>query len=110
MADQSYRLIQELLPEGRDAAIHLVNAARAAGWPLVVVEARRGVERQRQLVAAGASKTLQSKHLHGRAFDVAVQGLHPDQTPRALWLALHDLWSLMGGNPPIEWDLVHFEW
>lgn len=37
----------------------------------VVTEGRRSLERQRQLLAAGATRTLKSKHLDGRAIDVA---------------------------------------
>lgn len=36
-----------------------------------VTEGRRSPERQRQLVAAGASRTMNSKHLTGHAVDVA---------------------------------------
>lgn len=37
----------------------------------VVTEGLRTVERQRQLVAAGASKTMKSRHLTGHAVDIA---------------------------------------
>jgi peptidoglycan L-alanyl-D-glutamate endopeptidase CwlK len=37
----------------------------------VVTEGLRTTERQRQLVAAGASRTMKSKHIVGRAIDVA---------------------------------------
>lgn len=36
-----------------------------------VLEGRRSAQRQRQLVDAGASRTLNSKHLSGRAVDLA---------------------------------------
>jgi peptidoglycan L-alanyl-D-glutamate endopeptidase CwlK len=39
--------------------------------PFVVVEGIRTVERQKELVAKGASKTMNSKHLVGRAVDLA---------------------------------------
>lgn len=38
----------------------------------IVTEGLRTEERQKQLVAAGASQTLKSKHLVGRAVDLAV--------------------------------------
>ena len=38
----------------------------------IVIEGIRSPERQRELVAAGASRTLNSKHLTGRAVDLAV--------------------------------------
>ena len=37
----------------------------------MVTEGRRSLERQKRLVAAGASRTLKSKHLTGHAVDVA---------------------------------------
>lgn len=37
----------------------------------VVIEGLRTLERQKELFAKGASKTLKSKHLEGRAVDVA---------------------------------------
>lgn len=36
-----------------------------------VIEGLRTVERQKQLVAAGASKTMRSRHLTGHAVDIA---------------------------------------
>ena len=36
----------------------------------VVIEGLRTVERQRQLVAAGASRTMKSRHIHGFAVDI----------------------------------------
>lgn len=36
-----------------------------------IIEGLRTVERQRQLVAAGASRTLNSRHLTGHAVDIA---------------------------------------
>lgn len=110
MPDQTLALIRQLRPEGQPAVIYLVNAARAAGLPLQVVEARRGIERQRRLVASGASKTLRSRHLSGRAIDVGVAGIPTDAVPVQWWAALHDLWDQLGGNPRIVWDMVHFEW
>ena len=41
--------------------------------PFIITEGIRTIERQKQLVAAGASKTMQSKHLVGKAFDVAAK-------------------------------------
>lgn len=43
---------------------------QAAPWPLRITEGMRTMERQKQLVAAKASKTLNSRHLTGHAIDV----------------------------------------
>jgi len=108
--DRTLQLIRQLRPEGQAAAIWLINEARTAGLPAIVVETRRSRARQHALVAAGASKTLQSKHLLGRAMDVAIAGVATDAVPVEWWSWLHDLWESIGGARRIGWDLVHFEW
>lgn len=110
MADLTESLIRSLRPEGQAAAIYLINAARQAGVPVVVVETRRTLQRQRALLASGASRTLHSAHLLGRAFDVGFVGHHPDAVPLPVYSWLHDLWLQLGGRPMISWDRVHFEW
>lgn len=51
----------------------LVSVVRLAGKraDFIVTEGVRTMGRQKQLVAAGASKTLNSRHLTGHAIDVA---------------------------------------
>lgn len=36
-----------------------------------VIEGRRSIARQKELVAKGASKTMRSRHIHGFAVDIA---------------------------------------
>ena len=43
---------------------------QAAPWPIRVTEGLRTLARQKQLVAAKASKTMNSRHLTGHAVDV----------------------------------------
>jgi peptidoglycan L-alanyl-D-glutamate endopeptidase CwlK len=43
---------------------------QAAPWPLRITEGMRTLERQKQLLAAKATKTLNSRHLTGHAIDV----------------------------------------
>lgn len=43
---------------------------QAAPWPIRVTEGLRTLERQKQLVAMKASKTMNSRHLTGHAIDV----------------------------------------
>lgn len=47
------------------------RAAEIADIDFIVTEGLRTKERQAQLVAKGASRTMQSKHLTGRAVDLA---------------------------------------
>lgn len=49
----------------------LVRAARDGAPRFAVIEGLRTVKRQRELVAAGASKTMRSRHIHGFAVDIA---------------------------------------
>lgn len=110
MSDRTLELIRELRPEGQAAAIYLINAARSAGLPAIVVETRRSAARQHALLRAGATKTLRSRHLVGRALDIAIANVPTDQVPVEWWSWLHDLWDGLGGGRRILWDLNHFEW
>lgn len=49
----------------------VIKAAELSETPFVVTEGLRTMKRQRELVAAGASKTLKSRHLTGHAIDFA---------------------------------------
>lgn len=53
------------------AVAHLAYARMTGELSFIVTEGLRTLERQRELVRTGASQTLKSKHLEGRAFDVA---------------------------------------
>ena len=47
--------------------------ATSFGYPIIVTEGVRTKERQAELVKAGASQTLNSRHLTGHAVDLAVK-------------------------------------
>lgn len=49
------------------------RAAELSEIPFTVTEGLRTIERQRQLVAKGASKTMKSRHLTGHAVDLAAK-------------------------------------
>jgi peptidoglycan L-alanyl-D-glutamate endopeptidase CwlK len=48
------------------------KAAAMSALDFTVLEGLRTLDRQKQLIAAGASKTLNSRHLTGHAVDLAV--------------------------------------
>ena len=99
-----------LEPNIRARAIYLVNAARAAGVPLIITSSRRSFVEQIKLVATGKSKTYTSRHLSGRAFDVDVAGWRRDAVPRTFWNALGPYARGLGLNWPLpDWDPGHFE-
>lgn len=54
-----------------DLAKVVRRAAELTDCPFIVTEGLRTMKRQRELVAAGASKTLRSRHLTGHAIDFA---------------------------------------
>ena len=54
--------------------VRVVNrAAEVKDIVFVVTEGVRSIKRQRELIAAGASTTLRSRHLTGHAVDLAVK-------------------------------------
>lgn len=66
---RSKRNMQGLHP---DLLAVLDKALRLTPYDFVVTEGLRSEARQKQLLASGASKTLNSRHLTGHAFDIAV--------------------------------------
>lgn len=67
--------------------VRVVNRAAAASeLDFTVVEGLRTLARQRQLLAAGATTTLKSRHLDGHAVDLA---------------------AMVGGKVRWDWPLYH---
>lgn len=64
---RSLRNMQGIHPDLRKV---LDRALQEAPFPFVVIEGLRTIERQRELVRIGASKTLNSRHLTGHAVDL----------------------------------------
>lgn len=63
---------QERLKGVHPSIVRVLNRAAKDGAPkFAVIEGLRTVARQKQLVAAGASKTMRSRHIHGFAVDIA---------------------------------------
>lgn len=81
------------------------KAAEITKVEFAVIEGLRTLERQKQLVAAGASKTLKSRHLTGHAVDVVPL---VDGRIRWDWPLYHKLAPFIKAaaraeNVPIEW-------
>lgn len=55
----------------RDLADVIRKASLYLEFDLLVIEGIRSIEKQKQLFAKGASKTMNSRHLTGHAVDVA---------------------------------------
>lgn len=105
----------------------LVEKANELGTPFKVCEWHRTLETQRQYVASGRSKTLDSKHLDGLAVDIAiVVGGNIVENPKGEvapeYVALGKFWEEIGGrwggrfgdHPATSrvegWDGGHFEY
>jgi peptidoglycan L-alanyl-D-glutamate endopeptidase CwlK len=71
----------------------------------VVTEGLRSVERQKQLVAAGASQTMRSRHLTGHAVDLAVKVGDEIRWDWPLYSALADIMDVAAHqlDVPLEW-------
>ena len=71
----TFKLSQRSLDRMKGVDERLVNVVKRAielsEVDFMVTEGLRTVERQKQLVAAGASQTMKSKHIEGKAVDLA---------------------------------------
>jgi peptidoglycan L-alanyl-D-glutamate endopeptidase CwlK len=69
----------DMRSEGKLIGVHpdlvrvVKEAANISDVDFIITEGLRSVERQKQLVAAGASQTMKSRHLDGHAIDVAIK-------------------------------------
>lgn len=96
--------------------VRVVERARRK-TALMVIEGLRTPERQRQLVAQGASKTMRSRHLTGHAVDLGPVPLDWDDWPAFRAMAGVVLRAAddegvavdWGGNWPTFRDGPHFE-
>lgn len=71
MVALSKRSLDNLKGVHPDLVRVVMAAAKASDIDFMVTEGRRSVERQKQLVAKGASQTMNSRHISGHAVDVA---------------------------------------
>ncbi len=89
------------------------------GVELVVTEGYRTQAAQDQLYDQGRTRpgrivtwTRTSKHTEGRAFDITVRDLSPDQVPRSVWYAIGEIGEALGLKWGGRWrqrDMPHFE-
>jgi hypothetical protein len=108
--DPTHTHLAQLDPRTRILATYLVIAARDAGVPLIITSSRRSQWEQIKLVMAGRSRTLNSRHLTGKAFDVDVAGWDRNAVPRVFWDTLGPYAEKLGLKWPLpDWDPAHFE-
>jgi len=113
MFDQTPSELARLEPQTRAIATSMVNYLRQHGYPAVIVRlgGRRNDAEQRHLVAHGFSRTMNSAHLDGRAFDLDMAGYARDDVPKELWYAIGQLAEQVGlrWGGRWGWDFGHFE-
>ena len=82
------RFGKKSLAELRGLDSGLVNVLNQAikHFDFSVIEGMRSLETQTQYVADGVSKTLKSKHLEGKAVDIAPYPIDYDDTERFVYL------------------------
>lgn len=73
MPDLDNRALRAIADVHPDLAKVVRRAAYIAPLSFTVAEGVRSLARQRRLVAAGASRTLRSRHLTGHAVDLAAK-------------------------------------
>lgn len=68
----SVRSVKNLAGVHPDLVAVMTEAIKAPPVDFAIIEGLRDIERQRKLAAAGATNTMNSRHLTGHAVDVAV--------------------------------------
>ncbi len=89
---------------------------RLPNYKIIVTETRRSKERQEFLKAKGASKTMHSNHLLGRAIDIALLNTVTGQIDWSdlAYKAAYTLcdprrYGLVSGGQLWDWDWPHLE-
>lgn len=105
MYDPTLANLEGLQPDVREAAIYLINAYRAAGYPAIITSGKRSPEHN---VLVGGVPL--SRHLTGRAVDIGFLGISPApltwlQPGGALWEAMGGRWGGRFASP----DPIHFD-
>ena len=116
--ERSLKALAGVHPALSDLYHDLRSEAALRGLFVVVTEGVRSEKRQLELLRVGASMTLQSKHLDGRAIDIAV--FLPDGSVTyqpALYAVLASAVLGLQRQTPIKWggnwpklrDYCHYE-
>lgn len=101
----SERSLQRLEGVHPDLVEIVKHAIAVTECDFTVLEGVRSVDRQKRLVAAGASKTMNSRHLTGHAVDL---GAYLDGDVRWDWPLYHQIATAMKAaakhlETPLEW-------
>ena len=113
--------LSSLDPSFRAKVLEMIAQLAEKRIYVIIIETRRMASRQELLVQMGRSKTLKSKHLDGKAVDIApVLGYTYPKVTSVVWDTKHSVWkeiSRIGKSLGLKWggdwrtfkDYVHWE-
>lgn len=110
----SSRKIEDLIPEMQTLYRLFDAECKASGLDFIVICTTRTKEEQAELVKKGFSKTMNSKHLIGEAFDIAVLS-----DGKVTWINhYYEPFGKIGMDLGLEWggswvtwkDMPHFQY
>lgn len=108
---------QSLSGVNRDLVSVVELAIKLTSQDFMVIEGIRNINRQRELVAAGKSKTMNSRHLTGHAVDLCPYPVDWEDAEKfvAISVAMKEAAKELGikiewgGDWKNGWDKPHFE-
>lgn len=114
------RKLDDLTPAFRTKAMELLARSIEAGIPVIIIDTVRTLNEQEENVRRGVSWTMKSKHLEGRAIDIApYEEWRQYGADKISWDPLNPSWSRLGAIGEalgLTWggrwkkrDLGHFE-
>ncbi|MFW3388333.1 UNVERIFIED_CONTAM: M15 family metallopeptidase, partial [Kocuria sp. CPCC 205274] len=114
LGKRSLERLSTIKPKLREVVL---KACETMPFDITVIEGIRTLERQKELLKQGATKTLNSKHLTGDAVDLAPYPIDWNDTDRFKIMANHVLDAAKkmkvnvtwGGNWKTFIDMPHFQ-
>jgi hypothetical protein len=114
--DRTELELATLHPQLQPIAFQFIATLRDLGYPAVITDlgGRRNAAQQSKLMNAGLSRTVNSAHVQGRAFDLDLSGYKREQVPNWFWEAVGP-WAesefdlIWGGRWRTFRDVGHFQ-
>lgn len=94
---------QNLSGVNRDLVSVVELAIKLTSQDFMVIEGIRNINRQRELVAAGKSKTMNSRHLTGHAVDLCPYPVDWEDSEKFVAISVAMKEAAEQLNIPIEW-------
>lgn len=106
------RSVEDLCPKVKPKIFHALALIVSRGVHVLITDTLRTEEEQKQLLRAGKSQTLNSKHLPQTKCEACHQLTNSTGTlgmSHALDLAVYSQWSSRGPDK-LTWDSTHPDW